>query len=62
MLELLVGCFLCREQKEEINALFIVIREKLLTAGQPVTLAMFNALVEVFTVSNKYNFSELAAE
>lgn len=43
----------------EANILFTVIREKLLTAGQPVTLVMFNTLIEVFTMWSDLSTSEL---
>ena len=49
--------FFARQQRLLIESvgLFAVIREKLLSAGQPVSVAMFNTLFEVLFVYTSHD-------
>ena len=46
----------CRQQEVLVHSfgLFSVVREKLLSSGQPVTIAMFNTLFEVWNIGCRH--------
>jgi len=54
---ILYNVFCCRHRQTLIQSvgLFTVIREKLLSAGEPVSIAMFNTLFEVSDCVVTYN-------